>query len=124
MIEAEVVIVPPGGGEMDYTISMEFPALPREGDYISIVRGLNKNKSYSDETLEKTGSEDFIVRRVKWSCGSMIDANVEDRLTCDVTIECEYALSPYSSESHKKNAELHYQYRGKSKPRSFDNSGY
>ena len=46
--------VPPGGGEVDYELPMDMPALPSKGDYIVITR------------TGETGSEDFVVKRIWW----------------------------------------------------------
>ena len=105
--------VPPGGGEQDYGMEAELPALPRPGDYVMIVR-----KSTG-------GSEDFIVRRTLWSLAAVgsdeplasVTATVER-----VTVECEFALGLMSSGEHKKACE---RYRTQGHPlKEFETSAY
>lgn len=122
MITAELVFVPPGGGETDYSTFMQFAALPRIGDYISITQ-----IAPAGEVLDpdKVGNEDFIVRQVWWIGEIPMPEGPDMSVgTSKVTIECEYAIGPFSSESHKKNAELHSKYRGKPTAKAFDASGY
>lgn len=95
-------IVPPGGGEQDYSLRMRLPALPRQGDYISVLRKSDKPR---DE--RHVGSEDFIVRRVWWSCsfpddGTSVHTAGEDPVgEGEIWVECEYAIGAFSSEAHK-----------------------
>jgi hypothetical protein len=56
LIRATLVFVPPGGGEADYSLDFDLPAVPQPGDYVSIVRGDRNPAHY----------EDFIVRRTWW----------------------------------------------------------
>ncbi len=121
MIRAELTVVPPGGGEADYTMMVDFPALPRQGDYISISR----ENVPDDDKNEHVGNTDFIVRRVWW-IGKMdfSDPSPEPVGKCSAAIECEYAIGPFSSTAHKKNAAFHHEYRGKPKPTVFEPSGY
>ncbi|MDP3263917.1 MAG: hypothetical protein Q8M59_13230 [Tabrizicola sp.] len=90
---------------MDYGLTMNMPALPRAGDYISVTREYAK-----DPGPDYTGSEDFIVRRVWWSCkcnddgNSSFEAGKEPVGIAEVCAECEFAISPYSSKAHKRAA--------------------
>lgn len=105
MIKVRLSFVPPGGGEADYGLTMNMPALPREGDYITVMREYKEPPS--DDYL---GSEDFIVRRVWWQCSYPDDgrhhheAGKEPVGTCEVNVECEFAIGPYSSPAHKRGA--------------------
>ncbi len=36
-MKIRLMVVPPGGGEIDYVNFADVPAIPREGDYIIIV---------------------------------------------------------------------------------------
>lgn len=83
--------VPPGGGETDYSLDFEVPELPREGDYICITRP------------GQTGNEDFIVRRVWWALETEAEPKGPGKVT-SIHVECEYAVSDFSSESHAKVA--------------------
>lgn len=105
MIKVRLSFVPPGGGEVDYGLTMNMPALPREGDYITVLReGLDPKDG------DRVGSEDFIVRRVWWHCNypddgsSYHEAGKEPVGTCEVNAECEFAIGPFSSPAHKRAA--------------------
>lgn len=121
MIKTEVSIVPPGGGEQDYSMVLQFPALPREGDYLSV-----RKRPVEDLDPADVGNSDFIVRRVGWIGTFPAPRSVDDQPVgkCSAVIECEYAIGPFSSEAHKKNAFMHSDHRGKPKPKSFEASGY
>jgi hypothetical protein len=104
MFEVTLVIVPPGGGEADYSLRMQVPALPREGDYISVLR--KREAPAADDQL---GTEDFIVRRVWWSFefpddGKAMHVAGEDPVgsLTGIGVECEFARGHYSSEAHKR----------------------
>ncbi|KRA84184.1 hypothetical protein [Altererythrobacter sp. Root672] len=114
MIEVHLSFVPPGGGEVDYGLKMLMPALPREGDYISVMReGLDP----TDE--DRLGSENFIVRRVWWHCTYPDDGQIshtsgdEPMGACTVNAECEFAIGPYSSKAHRRAAESKARYQAK-----------
>lgn len=103
MFEVTLVIVPPGGGEAEYSLRMRVPALPREGDYLSVFRDREGPVEGAD-----IGTEDFIVRRVWWAFrypddGLLYhdsgDAPVGE-VSGTVSIECEMAKGPYSGERH------------------------
>jgi hypothetical protein len=100
--------VPPGGGETDYSLEFDLPALPRTGDYISIQRG------------GKTGAETFVVRRSWWNL--TVDANGSNGALSELWIECEFAEWGLSSEDHK-NAVGRYEQRT-GKKITFDESMY
>lgn len=95
--------VPPGGGETDYSLPMEMPEIPRAGDYLTITRpGQN-------------GTENFVVKRTWWSLE--FDESKSVGSTTEVWVECEFALSPFSSDTHKKECNRY-------EAREFDNSMY
>ena len=104
-MKATLAFVPPGGGEADYYLEFELPGVPQPGDYISIARS------------GQQGTEDFIVRRTWWrlehpdSTPGVSAERARSGTTQRVTIECEYARSPYSSESHRRECEA-YDSRG------------
>lgn len=121
MVQVRLSFVPPGGGEVDYGLTMELPALPRSGDYISIKReGPPTNTEFS-------GSEDFIVRRVWWYCSYPDDGKYTHLVgnepigTAEVNVECEFALSPFSSEDHKRSAKTG---KRRSDPQEFEDTNY
>lgn len=102
-----LVAVPPGGGEADYSLTMESPAVPQVGDYVTVMR------EYKGEPPkeEYRGTEDFIVRRVRWGFTYPDDGkhyhteNNQPIGSVDaIVVECEMAIGPYSSEAHKRGA--------------------
>jgi len=106
MFEVTLVVVPPGGGEADYSLRMTVPALPREGDYLTVLR-----KDAAGKDREFPGTEDFIVRRVWWTFEFPDDGEIyhvagEDPVgqVGQIGIECEYAIGPYSSQTHKRDS--------------------
>lgn len=102
MFEITLVIVPPGGGEAEYSLQMNVPALPREGDYVTVMRDREGPVAGID-----IGTEDFIVRRVLWAFtypddGALYHYAGEGPVgeLSGVSIECEMAKGHYSSERH------------------------
>lgn len=126
MIRVQLTFVPPGGGEVDYGLTMDMPALPREGDYITVMRERPDGTKVEDDHL---GSEDFIVRRVWWFCKYPDDgksshtAGEEPIGKAEVGVECEFAVGPYSSPAHKRGAQ-NYEARGKGKAKEFEATNY
>jgi hypothetical protein len=99
---ATLVVVPPGGGEAEYCVLVEVPALPREGDYVTMMRHREEPVAGQD-----IGTEDFIVRRVWWAFDYADDGRLyeeaDDRIVGTVNgigIECEPARGHYSSDRH------------------------
>ena len=123
MIKANLVFVPAGGGEADYSLWFELPALPHPGDYITIMRPPHQ------DTEDEKGTIDFIVRRVWW--GLEFPSNElygdPDKPTCGschtVAIECEFAVGPLSSEMHKRAARGYAKKKDRPIP-TFDASMY
>jgi hypothetical protein len=115
MINMRLLFVPPGGGETDYGLDFALPAIPRPGDYISVMRP------------NQSGSEDFIVRRTWWQLNYPEGPSVQDakKFTpgsiSQIYVECEFAKGPYSSENHSKSCEV---YGRKGKLQEFDQSAY
>jgi hypothetical protein len=115
-MKVKLVLVPPGGGEMEHSMDMDLHAIPGHGDYIRVSRE------------GAAGSEDFIVRRVWWilnypaSDPVAIDAPGEIGHIARINVECEYAIGGNPSESHKKRCEF-FRLEGKP-PKEFEDSGY
>lgn len=116
--QVTLVVVPPGGGEAEYSLQMEVPALPREGDYVTVLRRREGPVARRD-----IGTEDFIVRRVWWAFDYPDDGRLfeysDDRTVGSLNgigIECELAKGHYSSEAHVRAC-------GPG-ARAFDASGY
>ncbi|AXR66613.1 hypothetical protein [Leptospira mayottensis] len=103
-----LIFVPPGGGEADYQLQLESNSIPQPGDYITIKRkGVD-------------GTEDFIAKRSWWS----LSLEKEDGVckVDSVSVECEFALGPFSSENHKRNVQIYNIKNGKTL--EFDDSTY
>lgn len=116
--QVTLVIVPPGGGEAEYSLQMEVPALPREGDYVTVMRQREGPVAGRD-----IGTEDFIVRRVWWAFDYPDDGRLfeySDERTVGtlngIGVECEPARGHYSSDAHLKACGP--------RARSFEASGY
>jgi hypothetical protein len=106
MFQVRLVVVPAGGGEADYSLDMMVPALPRQGDYISVLRSGNVPKGDAH-----VGSEDFIVRRVWWMFDFPDDGQPSHTSgkapvgnATEIGIEVEFAVGPYSSHAHRNGA--------------------
>jgi hypothetical protein len=103
VFEVTFVVVPPGGGEAEYSLQMNVPALPREGDYVTVMRDRETPVAGVD-----IGTEDFIVRRVWWAFNYPDDGALYHEagegpvgtVSGTVTVECEVAKGHYSSERH------------------------
>ena len=115
-MDVRLVFVPPGGGEADYSLDFDLPAIPRPGDYITVMRP------------NQSGTEDFIVRRTWWTLeypeAPMIQnsKNAVRGSAKSVAVECEFAKGNYSSEAHKKACDA-YEQRGGTVS-EFDASAY
>jgi len=124
-MRAILILVPPGGGETDYSLEFDLPGVPNPGDYVMVGRPAQE------------GTEDFIVRRCWWqleyplreeASGSIVTKPGEEPptriagVTRSLAVECEFALGPLSSKSHKTACEM---YRKRKMPlKAFDESGY
>lgn len=102
-----LVAVPPGGGEAEYSLGMECPAVPSVGDYITVMR----NYVNGAPSADYNGTEDFIVRRVRWQftwpdTGAAyhdVDSSPVGEIA-EIVVECEMAIGAFSSTAHKRNA--------------------
>ena len=93
----EFLCVPPGGGETNYRMVEELSAVPHDGAHIM----------FPDQSGE--GTRDFIVRLTSW----IFEPNGAKALICrKPCVEIEFALSPFSSESHTKWCEIYYKRTG------------
>lgn len=103
MVEVEFVFVPPSGGEIEYSHTVELPAVPQAGDYVALFE---KGES---------GSRDFIVRRVHWIM-------LQDG-TSSVCVEAEFAVSVRSTEDHQRTVKRLARKKGV-KPPEIEPSAY
>jgi hypothetical protein len=62
-MRVRLVFVPPGGGETEYTLDVEAPAVPHEGDYVCVRRpvrvGTTSSRTY--------GAADDLLGKFAWS---------------------------------------------------------
>lgn len=120
-LKVTLCFVPPGGGEADYSLEFEVPAIPNPGDYISIRRPITA-------ATERPGTCDFIVRRTWWSLDYpnndlyQVEGEKVYGATMGIVVECEFALGPWSSEEHKRAVAM-YEAQGRGK-RTLDPSCY
>ncbi|MDR7126612.1 hypothetical protein J2X53_003454 [Pseudorhodobacter sp. 4114] len=103
-MKVRLIFVPPGGGEADYQLQFELPAIPQTGDYISILRD------------EEVGYETFIVRRTIWElrypASQGVSASEHEHGTAStIFVECEFARGAFSSDNHKRACDA-YEARG------------
>jgi len=96
MFEVIIIVRELGRLKPDYSLNFSLPALPREGDYISITR----------PDTPKPWSEDLIVRKVWWNLHHPETAGVAEdvkvgKLT-EIFIECDAAEGPYASDHWRK----------------------
>jgi len=103
-----LVAVPPGGGEADYSLEMECPTVPQVGDYITVMREYKNG----EPDKEHMGTEDFIVRRVRWGFtwpdnGKHYHTSGQEPVGAidAIVIECEMAIGAFSSPAHKRGIE-------------------
>lgn len=93
MFEVTVVVREPGRKKPDYSLPFDLPALPREGDYLSISR----------PDTPAPWSEDLIVRKVWWRLSHPETNGVSSGeplrgISDEIFIECEIAEGPTSSD--------------------------
>lgn len=93
-MKVRLVFVPPGGGEADYQLQFELPAVPQAGDYISVLRD------------GASGAETFIVRRTIWQLSypqstSASAPEHEHGKASTIWVECEFARGAYMTDAHK-----------------------
>lgn len=110
-MKVRLVFVLPGGGEADYSLEFELPSVPQPGDYISIMRP------------DEMGTADFRVRRTWWllehptsaqTAGAIAGTQPVGKLRhpLGLTVECEFAKGPHSSDSHQQTCETYKNRKG------------
>ena len=102
-----VVIREAGSLKPDYSLAFDLPAIPRQGDYISIQR----------PGLPWPYAEDMIVRQVWWRLNhpetearALLDAAEEPVVgnTDEIIVECEPAIGPWSSDKWRDSLMRHH----------------
>src|SRR5688500_1880848 len=93
MVRFRVMVREPGRLEPDYSVLVEAPALPREGDYLSVQR----------PDHERPFGEDMIVAKVWWrfsypETGAVASDPPEVGWLDEVFVECSPAIGPWSSD--------------------------
>ena len=99
-MQVNLVFVPEGGGEADYSLLFDLAAVPQVGDYMCIQRE------------GEEGQLNFVVRRTWWHLHTpetrthiTEGETLHQGTVRDIYVECEYAVSPSSSETHRRAAE-------------------
>ena len=88
-MKIRLMVVPPGGGEIDYVNFADVPVIPREGDYITVTRDKN--------------IDHFVVRRVWWNFKEIdIEKGLVELTDQDTCIEVEEAIGTYTSDENRK----------------------
>ena len=83
------------GDEPDHSLTFDLPGVPQVGDQVTI--------SHPDQE----GSTNFVVRRTRWNLDFPSDkmshraGETVVGTTSAVTVECTFAVGPYSLEEHK-----------------------
>jgi hypothetical protein len=82
----------PDSTKVDFSLEFELPAVPRQGDYISVSR----------PDVHEPFGEDFIVRHVWWRLRHSETHGYSTTETpgefVEVFVECDPATGPYSSQ--------------------------
>jgi hypothetical protein len=100
MIRFVVVVREPGALGPDYSLEFEAPALPREGDYLSVQR----------PDHERPFGEDMIVAKVWWRLSYpgtepvVFDSGEVGSLD-EIFVECIPAVGPYSTDRWRDSLE-------------------
>jgi hypothetical protein len=98
-MKVHLALVPPGGGEAEYSLAFDLPEIPRAGDYISVMRD------------GQAGTEDFVVVRTRWVLNYPKAPAIQDahdaavgKLT-EIWVECDFAIGHFSSVDHLRTCE-------------------
>ena len=84
-MKIRLMVVPPGGGEIDYVNFANVPAVPREGDYVSIIRAKSVDH--------------FMVRRIWWNFKEIKDRKLLELSDNEACVEVEEAIGEYTDEA-------------------------
>ena len=100
MVNVIIVVREPGGSPTDYSLDFELPEVPTVGSYLSIRR---------IDSREPFG-EDMIVRHVWWrllhtETHGFSSGVAKPGSLVEIFVECDPALSPYSSEQWRASLE-------------------
>ncbi len=97
-MKIQFLLFPDEGDEPDHSLTFDVPGVPQAGDRVSISRP------------GQEGCANFIVVRSQWDLdfpnadSSHRAGEVAVGTTSAVTVECAFAVGPYSSEEHKRTA--------------------
>lgn len=100
MVQVTIVVRELGRLKPDYSLQFALPAVPHEGDYISIFR-----------PDAEPHTEDVVVRKVWWHLrhGETRVATPEDDpvngRVQDIMVECDQAIGPYATDRWRDHLE-------------------
>ena len=86
------------GHKPNHFFHFEVESIPQVGDFITVLVDGDK------------GSEDFIVKRVRWFFNYPVTGMMEDAknptygITKEIWLDCETVVSTYSNDEHKRLA--------------------
>jgi hypothetical protein len=104
-MDYELVLVPPGGGETDYSILMEdAPYVPRVGEYVIV------GKDREDEQLGEVSGA-FRVLCVQTMATRDLQV-ASDAVVTDIYVQAVPVTHPARTEAHERVCEI-YRVRGK-----------
>ena len=97
-MKVQFLLFPDEGDEPGHSLTFDLPGVPQAGDRVTITRP------------GQEGYTNFIVRRTQWDLDfpdvvtSHRAGEIVVGTTSAVTVECAFAVGPYSSEEHKRTA--------------------
>ncbi len=97
-MKIQFLLFPDEGDEPDHSLTFDLPGVPQTGDQVTISHP------------GQEGCTNFVVRRTLWDL-DFPDPKTPHRAgeivvgtMSAVTVECTFAVGPYSSEEHKRTA--------------------
>lgn len=125
-MKVTLIVVPPNGGESEYNLDFDMPAVPREGEYVTVARDDVLANPQPGAGGEISIYECFYVRRVWWDLRyphSKPTSQPGDQGSAFmIAVEVEVARGPHMTAEHRRSCEA-FEARGLP-VRSFDNSAY
>jgi hypothetical protein len=111
VITFKLSVVPPGGGETEYTLEMSAEHLPRSGDYIQIVRQPVDLPRPSTAPPPPEFDTKAVAFKVRYSMYSAKETSGGKVGPAEIWVSVEPVESPYQGEDHRRLIEI-YRARG------------